>query len=120
MNLERRLSVSSPLGLLALALVLAGCTPGGLGRGLALAPSGPLVVAEPGPAGQTPALSPTELAARPEPRSAAEVAAIEAELELVAKQRGGTADPREIAALEARAAELQRLAAAAAAGPIRR
>jgi hypothetical protein len=53
------------------------------------------------------------LAARPEPLSTDRVAAIEAELALIAERRAGTSDPREIAALEKRAAELRRLAASA-------
>lgn len=60
------------------------------------------------------------LAARPEPRSVEEVAAIEAELALLAEQRSVTADPAEIAALDARAQELRRLFAAAQAGEVRR
>jgi len=66
-----------------------------------------------------PAESPVQqtmrLAGREEPRSLAEVEAIEAELALVAKRRAN-AGPGEIAALEARASELRRLAAAAQAG----
>jgi hypothetical protein len=50
------------------------------------------------------------LSGREEPRSVAEVDAIEAELALIAEQRAG-ATPGELAALEARAAELRRLAA---------
>jgi hypothetical protein len=61
-----------------------------------------------------------QLAARPEPKSAAEVAAIEAELTLIAERQAASADPQEIAALEARAKELEQLAAAAGAGPLRR
>jgi hypothetical protein len=60
------------------------------------------------------------LAARPEPKSVAEVEAIEAELELIGQQRAASANPREIAALEARARELRRLVAAAQAGTARR
>jgi hypothetical protein len=47
------------------------------------------------------------LAARPEPRSAAEVEAIEAELALIARRRALSPDPAEIAALEARARTLR-------------
>jgi hypothetical protein len=58
---------------------------------------------------------PARLATRPEPKSAAEVAAIEAELTLIAESQAASSDPQEIAELEARARELKRLAAAAAA-----
>ncbi len=58
-------------------------------------------------------------ATRPEPRSAAEVAAIQAELELLAERRSAGASGRELAVLEARAEELRRLIAAAQAGPLR-
>lgn len=51
------------------------------------------------------------LATRQEPKSMAEVAAIEAELAAIAARRGA-ADPAEVAALEARARELRRLVAA--------
>jgi len=61
-----------------------------------------------------------ELAKRPEPRGAPEVESIEAELALIAKRRETTTSEQEIAALEARARELQRLAEAAAATPLRR
>ena len=60
------------------------------------------------------------LAARPEPRSVQEVAAIQAELLLIAELRAGALDPQEIAALEARERELRRLFAAAQAGEVRR
>lgn len=53
----------------------------------------------------------TRLAAREEPRSVGEVQAIEAELLLIAERRAAASDPAELAALEARARELQRLAA---------
>jgi hypothetical protein len=53
------------------------------------------------------------LALREEPRSIAEVQAIEAELTLIAEQRAATSDAREIAALDAKAKELRRLAMAA-------
>jgi hypothetical protein len=56
------------------------------------------------------------LAARGEPRSAAEVAAIEAELLRIARRRASASDAAEVAALEARARELRRLAAAAQSG----
>ena len=55
----------------------------------------------------------SRLAARPEPRSVPDVLAIEAELALIAERRAAGAGPAEIAELEARAAELRRLAAAA-------
>ena len=61
----------------------------------------------------------TELAARPEPRAVADVAAIEAELAAIARQRERAQSPAALASLEARAAELRRLAAAAQAGSIR-
>jgi hypothetical protein len=50
------------------------------------------------------------LAERPEPRSTAEVAAIEAELMLIAERRSATTDASELAELDARAEELRRLA----------
>ena len=53
------------------------------------------------------------LALREEPRSIAEVQAIEAELTLIAERRAATSDTREIAALDAKAKELRRLAMAA-------
>jgi hypothetical protein len=132
MNLERLLSVSSFFGPIVVGFVLAGCSAAGFGPRTAATPSDPLVVAEPPPtpetatttpaavAATTPAPTLAELAARPEPRRASEVAAIEAELDLLAKQRAESADPAEIAALEARAAELKRLAATAGAGSLRR
>jgi hypothetical protein len=52
------------------------------------------------------------LALRGEPRSVAEVQAIEAELSVIAQRRAATKDPSEIAALEKRAKELRRLALA--------
>jgi len=52
------------------------------------------------------------LALRGEPRSVADVQAIEAELSVIAERRAATTDPREIAALEKRAKELRRLALA--------
>ncbi len=61
---------------------------------------------------ESPAQQTLRLAGREEPRSLAEVEAIEAELALLAQRRAG-AGPGEIAALEARAGELRRLAAAA-------
>ncbi len=67
-----------------------------------------------------PPVTAAALAARPEPRNAAEVAAIQAELELLAERRSAGASGRELAALEARAEELRRLIAAAQAGPLRR
>jgi hypothetical protein len=114
MHLGRRLSVSSFFGSAALGLLLAGCT--GLGPKLA-APGDPLVITD--AVEPAPGLTAAQLAARPEPRSAAEVAALEAELEQVAQRRAESADPREIAALEERARELQLLAAAAKAWPLR-
>ncbi len=59
------------------------------------------------------------LAMRGEPRSLAEVQALEAELTLIAERRAAASDPREIAALEARARELRRLALLAGAGRLR-
>lgn len=122
----------------ALVLLLCGCVGaphlGGTG--------GPLVITEAGPAApasdaaltraqvvrqqraearaaaEAPDVSTATLLARPEPRSAAEVAAIEAELDLIARRQAQSADRREMAALEARARELQRLVAAAEAGPL--
>jgi hypothetical protein len=55
------------------------------------------------------------LAARGEPRSMQDVQAIQAELTLIADSRSKTSDAREIAALDARAKELRRLALAAGA-----
>ena len=52
------------------------------------------------------------LAARGEPRSVGEIAAIEAELLQIARRRASASDAAEVAALEARAQELRRLAAA--------
>jgi len=52
------------------------------------------------------------LAARSEPRSVGEIAAIEAELLQIARRRASASDAAEVAALEARAHELRRLAAA--------
>ena len=52
------------------------------------------------------------LAARPEPYSVAEAEAIEAELAAIARRRAAATDPAELAALQARAEELRRLAAA--------
>jgi hypothetical protein len=54
------------------------------------------------------------LATRTEPRSAGDVAAIEAELLQIARRRASASGPAEIAALETRAQELRRLAAAQA------
>ena len=68
----------------------------------------------------TPAQRTAQLAARPEPRRIEEVAAIQAELLLIAERRASTFDPQEIAALEARERELRRLFAAAQAGEVRR
>jgi hypothetical protein len=140
MDLWLRLAVSTLVGPAAAGLLLAGCLrpPGLDGAG------DPLVITEASPAGAgadsertraaavaemrtaaaggepLPAVSQAELAARPEPRTATEVAAIETELALIAERRAASADRREIAALEARARELQRLVAAARAGPLRR
>jgi hypothetical protein len=50
------------------------------------------------------------LAAREEPRPVAEVEAIELELAALARQRQRAGSPGELAALDARAAELRRLA----------
>ena len=54
----------------------------------------------------------TRLALRGEPRSVADVQAIEAELTVVAERRAATTAPQEIAALDKRAKELRRLALA--------
>ena len=53
------------------------------------------------------------LAARPEPRSVMDSEAIQAELASIARREASAVTPQEIAALKARAAELQRLAAQA-------
>jgi hypothetical protein len=53
------------------------------------------------------------LAAREEPRPVADVDAIQAELAAIARRQAAARSPQEIAALKARATELQRLAAAA-------
>lgn len=55
------------------------------------------------------------LALRGEPRSYAEVQAIQAELTLIAARRAAATDPGEVARLDARARELRRLALAAGA-----
>jgi hypothetical protein len=70
------------------------------------------------PPAETAAEQSVRLAARAEPRTLAEVQAIEAELALIAERRAGAA-PGDVAALEARAAELRRLAAAAQTGGMR-
>ncbi len=57
------------------------------------------------------------LAAREEPLSVADVEAIQVELTLIAEKRAAATDAREIAALEARARELRRLALRAGAEP---
>ena len=97
----------------AVGLLLAGCT--GIAPPLKDAAVAP-VTAEAKPL--APAPTAAELAARPEPHTAVQAAAIEAELQLIAERRAASADPREIAALEVRAKELKRLAAAQA-GPLR-
>lgn len=51
------------------------------------------------------------LAARPEPRPVMDAEAVQAELASIARRQAGAVTPQEIAALRARAAELQRLAA---------
>ena len=56
------------------------------------------------------------LAARPEPRPVENAEAIQAELASIARRQAGAVSPQEIAALKARAAELQRLAAQMQAG----
>lgn len=53
------------------------------------------------------------LAARPEPRAIPDVRAIETELAAIAERRAATSNAVEIAALDARARELRRLAVAA-------
>jgi hypothetical protein len=60
------------------------------------------------------------LALRPEPRGVPEAQAVMAELALIAKKREAATSEREIAALEARARELQRLVDAAGDPPLRR
>jgi hypothetical protein len=55
------------------------------------------------------------LALRGEPRSYADVQAIQAELTLIAARRAAATDPHEVARLDARAKELRRLALAAGA-----
>jgi hypothetical protein len=67
------------------------------------------------PPAESPAEQTLRLSRRAEPRTMAEVEAIEAELALIAQRRAG-ASPSEVAALDTRAAELRRLAAAAQAG----
>ncbi|MGH6925945.1 MAG: hypothetical protein ACRED5_19640 [Propylenella sp.] len=140
MNLGLRCAISTLVGPAVAGLFLAGCLrpPGLEGTG------DPLVITEASPKGAGadsertraaavaemraaaasgephPTVSQAELAARTEPRSATEVAAIETELALIAERRAASADQREIAALEARARELQRLVAAARVGPLRR
>jgi hypothetical protein len=54
----------------------------------------------------------TRLAHRDEPRSVEDVRAVEAELTEIAARRARTTDPHELAALDARAKELLRLALA--------
>ncbi len=120
----RRLPVSTLSGpSIALALLLCGCVgirnPAATGDPLVVTEAAPVELAEPAVLGEPPG-PPLPLAARPEPRSADEVAAIETELELLARQRMDSTDRREIAALEARARELGRLVEAAQAGPLRR
>jgi hypothetical protein len=51
------------------------------------------------------------LAARPEPRPLSQAEAIAAELAAIARRQSGAISQQELAALEARAAELRRLAA---------
>jgi hypothetical protein len=60
------------------------------------------------------------LAAREEPRTVGDVQAIEAELLLIASRRAAASDPAEVAALEERARELRRLAAASQPANMRR
>lgn len=61
----------------------------------------------------------TRLAQREEPRSVPDVQAIEAELTIIAERRAASRDATEIAALDARARELRRLALAAGKGELR-
>lgn len=61
----------------------------------------------------------TRLALREEPRSVPDVQAIEAELTIIAERRAASRDATEIAALDARARELRRLALAAGKGELR-
>jgi hypothetical protein len=59
------------------------------------------------------------LAARSEPRSVPDAAAVEAELAAISRAEKGTITAAELAALKAREAELRRLLAAARAGALR-
>jgi len=59
------------------------------------------------------------LALRGEPRSSADVQAIQAELTLIAARRAAATDPHEVARLDARAKELRRLALAAGGSAMR-
>jgi hypothetical protein len=63
-----------------------------------------------------PSVAPQQSSAFPPPQSVADVAAQQAELELLAKRRSGAVSAAELARLEARAVELRRLAQAANAG----
>lgn len=124
------LAVAIPLG----GLVLGGCVGApGLRGPVANAPvatgvppetvtaeasADPLVV-EAAFAEAAPPVTLQEFAARPEPRSVADVEAIQAELAALAERRAAAGSAREIAALDARAEELKRLAAAQAT-PLRR
>jgi len=63
-----------------------------------------------------PSIAPQQSSAFPPPQSVADIAAQQAELELLAKRRSGAVSAAELARLEARAVELRRLAQAANAG----
>jgi hypothetical protein len=139
MNLLNRRLVPAPAVLAVACLGLAGCL---AGPDLD-APSDPMVVTEAGEVTYAEPQSPeraaaiaeiraqaaagdlmgypdafqtaqtTRLAAREEPRPVVDVDAIQAELAAIARRQAAARSPQEIAALKARAAELQRLAAAA-------
>jgi hypothetical protein len=121
--------LTRPPAVFALALALAGCSSMSILRPpaepVAIASTNPeraaaiadmRAQAEAGDAMPFPDVYQTEqtnrLALRGEPRSIAEVQAIEAELTVIAERRAATTDPREIAALDKRAKELRRLALA--------
>ena len=63
-----------------------------------------------------PSIAAQQSSAFPPPQSVADIAAQQAELELLAKRRSGAVGAAELARLEARAVELRRLAQAASAG----
>jgi hypothetical protein len=63
-----------------------------------------------------PSTASQQSSAFPPPQSVADIAAQQAEMELLAKRRSGAVSASELARLEARALELRRLAQAANAG----